>query len=351
MTGGVVAIAGPAHRVAIVGAILAKGWPSLGRNLVLMPQSTAGAGVKLIARPDHLRVHAEIGLSVDRVVQDAAGSGVLSALYESAIGPLRLPFAAIGASRGGVDFQHYWARANAIRPLRDLPDFSIALALETAVKKLPLSGLMKAQMPFGLSLDRDRYAQLLLGVAKGSGAQIVPSAHSVPSEAVLTIDCDGERRSAKQSAGWTGQRITVATRDDLPGIDWQLCVNAARRLLSLASNLDGNDAVQCEYSRLSAWEGERIADMHAVLISADPHSAGRSALSRKLELFAACGRIPTEDFEVFSHPEWLCALWARGIRPRRFDRMANVLPERELLKWIAALEHQIDQIAKGSRAA
>ncbi len=172
--------------------------------------------------------------------------------------------------------------------------------------------------------------------AVSNGARVVAE----PSTEDLTIDCGSNGKGSE----WAGGLLSVATDGDVPGLDWQICVNAARRLLGLVPHLDDCENERREYTRLAAEEADRIADMRALLTDPDPGNTASHALKRKIDVFTACGRIPTEDFEVFGQPEWLAALWGRGLRPRRFDRMAKAMPEDDLHRWLSSLRSQIVEI-------
>ena len=342
MSAQTICVKGPALRVAIVGAVLARKWLGADRRLVVMPEDVPEAGQSLLARPDHLKLHAELELAPDQLTNTAKAKPVLAPSYLSHESSLALPFSPIGTAQFGVDFHHFWMRANGLSKQDDLLAFSPAIAIEGAEQKPSISQLVQAGIAFGLELDARVYAELLLANAKGRGADLVQPSESTDFD--LTIDCNGSN-----APGWTNSVITLLSPPDLPGLEWQLCVNAAHRFVSLSSDLGETSPEQREYNRLAAHEVERIADMVALLSDADPTSTERPTLKRKLDVFAACGRIPTEDFEVFTPPEWLAALWGRGIRPRRFDRMAGLMPEAKLTEWMTGLRAQTRALAGGTR--
>jgi len=331
-------VIGPALRVAIVGAVLSRKWLGGERQLVLMPDAMPEVAQTILARPDHLKLHAELEFNVDWLSANANAIPVLAPSYPSNDGSLALPFPLIGAAQFGVDFHHFWMRANSLSELDDLLAFSPAIAIEKAAQKPALNTLIQACIPFGLELDAGSYAELLIAYAKSQGALVAEV--EAGGQYSATIDCSGS-----DMPGWQDETVHLLAPPRLPGLEWQICLNSANRFASLAANFDKAAAERREYNRLARHEVERIADMLALLKDANPAATKRSTLKRKIDVFAACGRIPTEDFEVFSQPEWLCALWGRGIRPRRFDRMAGLMPESKLSELITGLHSKARALA------
>lgn len=333
-------VTGPMHRSGIVGAALASRWAGPGREVVIAHDGTGAEGT-MVLRPDHQRLHDDIDLPQEAIIRHCMARPQFAIDMPMPGGAARLPFARFGAARGGVEFHQFWARAASRDTMPDLMEYSPSIALHSASGAIPPQLLQQRQLPFGLAVSTARYCELLLALAAKNSARIVSPADAAAMDAELVIDCS----TAAGTAGWVERKLKVATDRDLPGIEWQVCVNAARRLIGLAGVLGNSAHEQREYSRLAQAEVERIADMRALLNDAAPLNTSRSALRRKIDVFTACGRIPTEDFEFFAPPEWLAAMWARGLRPRRFDRMARALPENELLQWLAAIHAQVRQLA------
>ncbi len=337
-------VIGPAHRVAIVGAMLARRWAGERRELLLSPDQGAVVGA-IVARPDQRIVHAELGVGLEELIQLAEAVPTFAAEVQGASGDVALPFSPFGAPKAGIEFHQFWQRANAHQAQPDLSEFSLALTMQQAPVAKRAAAIGKLPLQFGLQMDGAKYAALLLNNAAANGARLVEAAKA--DDVDLIIDCG----QSEQSAGWSGNLMTIADDHDIPGLEWQVCVNAARRFLALTPNLNDSDDEQREYNRLTASEAERIADMRALLIDPQPQETDRPALKRKLDVFMACGRIPTEDFEVFGQPEWLAALWSRGLRPRRIDRMAKAMPDGDLHNWLASMHREITQLAQQGQPA
>lgn len=338
-------VTGPLRRASIIGAVLASRWAGPGREVVVAPEGAAADGTILL-RPDHQRLHADIGLPQETIIRHCMARPQFAIDVPICGGTASLPFAPFGLARGGVEFHQFWACAASRETVPDLMEYSPSIALNSAIGAINPQLFEQRQIPFGLALSTAPYCELLLALAAKNSGHIVSHADAAAMDVDLVIDCS----MTTGIAGWSGQALKVATDCDLPGIEWQICVNAARRLTGLASTLGSSAHEQREYSRLAMAEVERIADMRALLNDTDPRETDRPALRRKIDVFTACGRIPTEDFEFFTPPEWLAAMWARGLRPRRFDRLAQVLPRDELTRWLGAIHTQVRQLAVAGAA-
>ena len=329
-----ITVKGPAIRVALIGAYLARRWLSPGRRLVLAPDEADAHSPALAVRPDHFRFHAELGVPLETLIKEAGAELLFAPSYQGASGPVRLPFLPIGGSISGVEFQHYWLRANRIEPQPDLVSFSQAIALEEADYRYAWDRLGKGAGGFGLTLKTQNYAAILLNLAGQLGAVTTPRAER-PEDGALVFDCSGTARPS-----WSGSVVTLYDAPPLPGIEWQVSVNAARRFVDLSASSPHSENEQREYTRLTQAEAQRITDMQELLEAADPRACTIPTLRRKVDVFEACGRIPGEDFEVFTQVEWLAALWRSGLRPHRYDRMADLMPEEQLMSMIAQYKGQ-----------
>ena len=330
MSRAIIAIRGPALRCAIIAALLARQWSGLGRRIVVKPD-WSGEGGELLLRPGFARFHGEI-----RLDGKALGDGRVAFAYDvdCGDGTVSLPFAPFGIANRGVAFHHYWRRAEALGEMAQLTDYALALALHEADRTPDKQLLARLRVEQGVWVGREAYARTLLahsGVEEGGAGEICD----------LAIDCDAPHDD------WIDNTLRLHIAADIPGIEWLACVNAARRIVRLAADLPSAGPARREYLRLARHEHERIADMRALLAAATP----TPALERKVALFTACGRIPMEDFEVFTQPEWLAALWAKDHRPARHDRMADAMPPADLTRWLRELGAQIRQLAGQGAAA
>ncbi len=341
-------VRGTPVQAGVIGAYLASRWLAAGRALELAIDPEDNTAAPFVTRPSIHRLHGEIGLPTDQLFARCGGSPVLAAEAQTADGSsVQLPFSAFGVPRGGLEFHQYWLRASRLSEQADLTEFSLSLALQNAAHKPPLAQLAQLPVEFGIAFDRAAYGNALLSFAKAGGASVVESGNEQEQDADLVIQCSPDAGAPK----WHGQELTIALESDIPGLEWHHLSSAARRFASLAAPLSNCAPEQAEWTRLAVAENERVADMRELLSINDPLASSRPALQRKAEVFVACGRIPTEDYEVFTPPEWLAALWARGVRPRRSDRMAERLPDAQLLDWLDQLRGQIASLTRQVQAA
>ncbi len=336
MSGECIRVVGPRLRVGIVGAYLAARWLEPGRILELSPEPEEEHG-EFLTRPNVHRFHGEIGLPIEKVMERCGGAPAFCTPAECADGATNLPFSAIGLANRGVDFHQYWLRADQICDQPELMEFSLSLALDRAASPAPASRIAQLPVEFGVRLDRALYGGALIAFAEECGARTIGDEGGC-----LTIDCS----DAGGAPQWTGDAISVGQIPQLPGMEWHILSSMVQRLVGLTAPLAASNPERDEWNRLAAAQSERMGDMLELLSIDDPLATERLALRRKVEVFGACGRIPSEDYEVFTQSEWLAALWFRGLRPRRYHRMADNMVEAELIDWMEQLRTQIGQITK-----
>ncbi len=341
-------VRGSPLQAGVIGAYLASRWLGPGRSLELAVGTEDKATGSFATRPSVHRFHAEMGLPIDQLFARCGGSPILAAETRTADGAaVQLPFSAFGVPRGGVEFHQYWLRASRLSQQADLTEFSLSLALQNAAHKPPLAQLEQLPVDFGIAFDRSAYGNALLSFAKAGGASVIEASSEQAQSASLVIQCSSDAQAPK----WQGQELNIAQQSGISGLEWHALSSATRRFANLAAPLSDCVPEQAEWTRLALAQRERMADMQELLNIEDPLASTRPALQRKAEVFAACGRIPTEDYEVFTPPEWLAALWARGVRPRRSDRMAERLTDSQLLDWLDQLRGQIASLTRQVQAA
>lgn len=329
-------VRGPAVRAGIVGALVARRCAGPDCAVLVDAHAEPEGTMTMLLRPDWQRFHHEIGLGPETL-------GAARPAFVTQPGDDRpaIPFAPFGMARGGAEFHHHWLRANTISEQPPLTEFSPAIALERRTLSLLEAG--QTAIDFGLTIPRDTYAEVLLRHASSLGAQPING----KADADLTIDCG----TADQAGGWTGDTIAVGAFPQVPGLEFQGLYNAATRLLALGAGPESSEAERREFNWLSAEEMERMADIDEALTVPSLDAASRPSLRRKIDLFAACGRIAREDFEVFAAHEWLALFWGRGLRPARYDRLADATSEAQLLAWLGDLHVKSRALAGEEQAA
>ncbi len=101
----------------------------------------------------------------------------------------------------------------------------------------------------------------------------------------------------------------------------------------------GFDPVEiAEYNRLSILQTELIRDFIILHFKANERTdsdywrAAREmeipeSLQRKIDLFAARGRLFQSDYDLFAEPSWAAVLLGQNIRPRNYDPLVDTLDE------------------------
>lgn len=328
-------VSGAGAAAAMVGALVARRCAGPVCEVVIALGDDPRGHDEMLARPDCHRFHHEIGLDPSASARPAFAAEI-AAHGESAL----IPFAPAGVARGGAEFHHYWLRASALAKQPPIAQFSPALQLAQRAGGMTLAQAEQTGVEHGLVIKRADYAALLVQQARSLGAKLVDD-ESLP-DATLHITCGDEAGSSS----WHDADVQMGAAPAIPGLDWQAAYNATSRLLALSADPANSAAEQREFNRLCAAEAERMEDFASFALAASPLVTQRPALRRKIEVFQACGRIPLEDYEVLAAHEWLALFWARGLRPLRHDRLADVLAQAELLPWMQQLYGQASAAAR-----
>jgi len=332
-------VAGPESTANLAAALLATRWGGPGKEVVVVSESEEARPILL--RPGHEKAHGHLGLGLADFIDGLGAAQAFSYEAVSAGGVISMPFSAYGVAHSGVDFHHFWQRGYDLGETEALERYSLAFALKDRSQPHATDALAKLPVTYGLRVDRKAYSERLNQMAMSRGATVIDESARAGIDASIVFNLSGGPPLPSGNAN----ELIVASGEPIAGLDWLLTANAVLRFLSLPESIDPHTPEREEFDRLASNEAERIQDMIELLSSKDLQQSDRPALKRKVDVFAACGRIPTEDFEVFAQSEWLTALWARDIRPRRFDRMAEQMPDQALLEWLGSLRSQVDQIA------
>lgn len=186
-----------------------------------------------------------------------------------------------------------------------------------------------------------------------SEATLFASAHHADSAA--TAIHQGRRVRA-----WQGNVVAIgaaaALIEPLYGHNLQLAHRAIQRLVALFPNhAEGPEAA--EYNRIAGEEADRVRDF----VIAHYKTNGRigepfwdaaramvvpDTLQYKLDLYASRGRMPMYDEELFDRGEWIAALDGQGVHPRRYDALADTVPEPAIIQHVTRLRELIVDAAK-----
>lgn len=184
-------------------------------------------------------------------------------------------------------------------------------------------------------------------------AMFFASAHHSDSQAL-------EIHQGRRTNAWHGNVIAIgaaaALVEPLYGHNLQLVATALQRLIALFPNsAEGPEAT--EYNRITADEADRVRDF----VIAHYKTNGRTgepfwdaaramavpeALQYKLDLYASRGRMPMYDEELYDRAEWIAALDGQGLHPRRYDALADTIPEAAIIEHVTRLRELIVDAAR-----
>ncbi len=120
------------------------------------------------------------------------------------------------------------------------------------------------------------------------------------------------------------------------------------KLLACFPDLDFAPELINEFNRQTAFDYEDVRDFLALHYKAteredtpfwryNRHNTVSDSLDHRMKLFAQSGRIFIQEQELFKLTSWIAVLWHQGIRPQRYDPMADALPLDDLKRHMAAL--------------
>jgi tryptophan halogenase len=150
------------------------------------------------------------------------------------------------------------------------------------------------------------------------------------------------RRSAVRTGHrreiWSGNCIglgaSAAVLDPIESPTLHLLQNALTRLISLFPAAARPPVEAAEYNRLTVSELERARDLAILHYKANAREGETlwdrcralevpESLAWKIELYRSRGRVPLYDEEVYDETAWIMAFDEQGLRPRRYDPLAN----------------------------
>ena len=357
-----IVIVGAGLRVWLPAAYLAARFPEQTCQITVVSFGEDGEEADILARPETRRIHQVLQVTERELAGRAQARPALhSAVATESGGTVRLPFGAYGQDRAGTQFYQYWRRADLAGKARPIETYNLALQLAAARVFIPKPPDGFPAFDYGYIFSRAGYADLLkecalkraasvgglfkkanLSADKGHITSIETDRGQVACDMVIDVTASGKIAAliGGEETGWTGNCLAVHTPSNIPGMELLTLQASMERLIAL---LPGRDFAPCEtaeYNRLATAERLRIKDMET-LLNGGHNSA---ALQRKTDVFSARGRLPVEDHEVFTGPEWLAALMACAQQPQRYDRLVDRVSLDDITGWLNGLEQAIQQL-------
>ena len=129
------------------------------------------------------------------------------------------------------------------------------------------------------------------------------------------------------------------------------------KLLALFPDRRFSPVLADEYNRLTALQLEQVRDfiiLHYKATERRDSNFWRAAadmavpdsLAGKIALFQENGRVFRHEDELFSEASWLAVLLGQGVVPRRWDPLADALPDQEVRETLARMAPFIRQAAQ-----
>ena len=193
------------------------------------------------------------------------------------------------------------------------------------------------------------------------------SAHMDEAEAerLLLDNLDGEQLAepnrlrflpGKRRQGWNRNCVAIGLAggflEPLESTSIHMIQSAIIRLVRLLPDAGFDPATIAEYNRQTDFEYERVRDfiiLHYKATQRDDTAFWRycrdmevpDTLRRKIDLFAANGRIFREDDELFAEESWIQVFLGQGVMPRGYDPLVDIRSEAEIGAFLGNVESVI----------
>lgn len=163
----------------------------------------------------------------------------------------------------------------------------------------------------------------------------------------------GRRRRA-----WVHNCVAVGLSggflEPLESTSIHLIHTALSRLITFLPRRGFDAADIAEYNALTAWEYERIRDFLVLHYKVTRRTDSPfwdyvrtmpvpETLQRKIDLFAANGRLYRDGQELFAEPSWLQVMVGQGLMPRAYHPLADTRTEAEVEGYVAHVAHVIQR--------
>lgn len=227
--------------------------------------------------------------------------------------------------------------------------------------------------PYTRATARDAGWQWRIPLQHRTGnGHVYSSAHTDDAEAerVLLDNLDGEPvaepnrlrfTTGKRKRIWNRNCVAIGLAagflEPLESTSIHLIQSSIIRLVRLLPDLTFDPATIAEFNRQTDFEYERIRDfiiLHYKATERDDTPFWRwcremavpDTLQRKIDLFAAHGRVFREDEELFTEESWIQVFLGQGIIPRGYDPLVDIRSEEEIARFLDNVENVIGKCVR-----
>jgi tryptophan 7-halogenase len=160
----------------------------------------------------------------------------------------------------------------------------------------------------------------------------------------------------KRNRAWVKNCVAIGLAggflEPLESTGLHLIQSAILRLVRLLPDAGFDDANIAEFNRQTDFEYERIRDFIILHYKATERGDTPfwrhvrdmqvpATLQRKIDLFAANGRIFREDDELFAEESWIQVFIGQGIIPAGYDPLVDIKSEDEIATYLGNIEQVI----------
>jgi tryptophan halogenase len=181
-------------------------------------------------------------------------------------------------------------------------------------------------------------------------------------EAMLLANLDGKQLAepnrlrfvtGKRRQTWNRNCVAIGLAsgflEPLESTSIHLIQSAIIRMVRLLPDTAFDPATIAEYNRQTDFEYERIRDfiiLHYKATDRDDTPFWRycrgmelpPTLQRKIDLFAANGRVFREDDELFTEESWIQVFLGQGVIPRGYDPLVDIKSEAQVAQFLGNIE-------------
>lgn len=288
---------------------------------------------------EHCRPIADVVLRTDDGFIDrvelADGTAVAADLFIDCTGPSSLLHKRMGTPQ--IDWSSW------------LPCDRIAMIEGEAEPDAILMDSITA-LPFGWSWKASSPRAASIGI-------VYSSAHVDGDEAVQKLG-DAHPlpiRQGRKGDFWVRNCVAIGDAavvvEPLEWTNLQLVHSQLDRLISMMPGRDCNPVELEQFNRECGAEADRVRDflcMHYICSArSEPFWSTASkivppeSLQHTLSLFKERGRLPYYQEETFSRDSWLTVLLGQGVRPRRIDPLAELVPAEEAAQAFSVMHRSL----------